>query len=295
MKNLLAILFVLMAVIPVKAEDGGESGTTALPPAVSLSYIYLDSDSESGSDNSSDGTRVRLFFSDTEGVDYIVLEMLKAGSILPNKALISDMSKGYFDTTIWHNTTFTAVAYNNADEHTRGIPLFVPVKITDENLPPLISLTYTYLDSDGDTDDNTSSDTKIRLSFSDTEGVDRLVLERLREGFRVPSKFEVTDVKKGYYETTIDRNTTFTAVAYNDYGHTRGIPLFVPVKPTADVVEVEEPDLEVARMLIYNLDGSIVFDGSPAAFSIDNLSSGLYIKKEILSDGDINTAKIIVR
>ena len=192
MKNLLAILFVLMAVIPVKAEDGGESDTTALPPAVSLSYIYLDSDSESGSDNSSDGTRVRLFFSDTEGVDYIVLEMLKAGSILPNKALISDMSKGYFDTTIWHNTTFTAVAYN-------------------------------------------------------------------------------------------------------DYGHTRGIPLFVPVKPTADVVEVEEPDLEVARMLIYNLDGSIVFDGSPAAFSIDNLSSGLYIKKEILSDGDINTAKIIVR
>ena len=191
MKNLLAILFVLMAVIPVKAEDGGESDTTALPPAVSLSYIYLDSDS--------------------------------------------------------------------------------------------------------DIDDNSSNNTKIMLSFSDTEGVDRLVLERLREGFRVPSKFEVTDVKKGYYETTIDRNTTFTAVAYNDYGHTRGIPLFVPVRPTADVVEVEEPDLEVARMLIYNLDGSIVFDGSPAAFSIDNLLSGLYIKKEILSDGDINTAKIIVR
>lgn len=295
MKNLLAILFVLMAVITVKAEDGGESDNTALPPAVSLSYIYLDSDSESGSDNSSDGTRVRLFFSATEGVDYIVLEMLMGGSLLPNKALISDMSKGYFDTTIWHNTTFTAVAYNNADEHTRGIPLFVPVKVTDENLPPLISMTYTYLDSDSDTDDNTSSDTKIRLSFSDTERVDRIVLERLREGARVPSKIEITDVKKGYYDTTIDRNTTFTSVAYNDYGHTRGEPLFVPVKPTADVVEVEEPDLEVARMLIYNLDGSIVFDGTPAAFSIDNLSSGLYIKKEILSDGGINTAKIIVR
>jgi hypothetical protein len=294
MKNLFAILFVMMAVIPVKAEDGGESGNTALPPAVSLSYIYLDSDSESGSDNSSDETKVRLFYAGTEGVDHIMIECLRDGFRIPTRIQIMNVEKGYYDTTIDRNTTFTAVSYNDYG-YTRGIPLFVPVKITDENLPPLISMTYTYLDSDNDTDDNTSSDTKIRLSFSDTERVDRIVLERLREGFRAPSKIEITDVKKRYYDTTIDRNTTFTSVAYNDYGHTRGEPLFVPVKPTADVVEVEEPDLEVTRMLIYNLDGSIVFDGTPAAFSIDNLSSGLYIKKEILSDGGINTAKIIVR
>lgn len=294
MKNLLAILFVLMAVIPVKAGDGSESDNTALPPAVSLSYIYLDSDSESESDNSSDGTRVRLFFSETEGIDHIVILCLRDGLRIPSRIMITNVEKGYYDTTINRNTTFTAVSYND-NGNTKGEPLFVPVKVSDENLPPLISMTYTYLDSDSDIDENSSNNTKIMLSFSDTEGVDRIVLERLREGFRAPSKIEITDVKKGYYETTIDRNTTFTAVAYNDYGHTRGEPLFVPVKPTADVVEVEKPALEVARMLIYNPDGSIVFDGSPAAYPIDNLSSGLYIKKEILSDGTVNTAKIIVR
>lgn len=74
----------------------------------------------------------------------------------------------------------------------------------------------------------------IRLYFSDTEGIDRIVLERLREGFRVPSKIEITDIKKGYYDTTIDRNTTFTAVGYNENGHTRGIPVTVEYQPATE-------------------------------------------------------------
>lgn len=73
----------------------------------------------------------------------------------------------------------------------------------------------------------------IRLYFSDTEGIDRIVLERLREGFRVPSKIEITDIKKGYYDTTIDRNTTFTAVGYNENGHTRGVPVTVEYQPAS--------------------------------------------------------------
>lgn len=94
MKNLLAILFVLMAVIPVKAGDGGESDTTALPPAVSLSYIYLDSDSDID-DNSSNNTKIMLSFSDTEGVDRLVLERLREGFRVPSKFEVTDVKKGY--------------------------------------------------------------------------------------------------------------------------------------------------------------------------------------------------------
>ena len=67
----------------------------------------------------------------------------------------------------------------------------------------------------------------IRLYFSNLEGINRVVLERLREGNRLPSKIDVKDFKKGYFDTTVDRTTTFTAVGYNENGHSRGIPVTI--------------------------------------------------------------------
>lgn len=67
----------------------------------------------------------------------------------------------------------------------------------------------------------------VRIYFSNTEGVEHIILERLKQGSRIPNKITINDVKKGYYDTTIDKTTTFTAVAYNKNGSSRGLPVTV--------------------------------------------------------------------
>lgn len=67
----------------------------------------------------------------------------------------------------------------------------------------------------------------VRIYFSNTEGLNRIVLERLKQGFRLPSKIEITDLQKGYYDTTIDTKTTFTAVGYNNNGLSRSTPITI--------------------------------------------------------------------
>lgn len=62
----------------------------------------------------------------------------------------------------------------------------------------------------------------VKIYFYNTEGVEQIILERLKQGSRIPNKIPITDFKKGYYETTIDKTTTFTAVAYNKNGSSRG-------------------------------------------------------------------------
>lgn len=78
----------------------------------------------------------------------------------------------------------------------------------------------------------------VRIYFSNTEGIERIVLERLKEGARIPNKITITDIKKGYYETTIDINTTFTAVSYNKNGAARGLPLNV-VLPSSSSYNIQ--------------------------------------------------------
>lgn len=77
------------------------------------------------------------------------------------------------------------------------------------------------------TSQSLSSITNVRIYFTDTEGVDQIILERLKQGSRIPNKISITDIKKGYYDTSIDKATTFTAVAYNKNGSTRGIPVTI--------------------------------------------------------------------
>ena len=115
-------------------------------------------------------------------------------------------------------------------------------------LPQKVKLSYSYVDnvSEIEADELVSMAVptqKVRLYFGDTEGVNRIVLERLREGLRVPSKISITDIaeiKNGYYDTTIDRNTTFTAVGYNANGYTRGIPIAIKYNPSeAEVASLD--------------------------------------------------------
>ena len=69
----------------------------------------------------------------------------------------------------------------------------------------------------------------VHIKMHGIDGLDRVVIERLRQGARAPSRFEVYDFQKGYFETDVDadRSTQFTPIAYNAYGSTRGEPVTV--------------------------------------------------------------------
>ena len=115
--------------------------------------------------------------------------------------------------------------------------------IVVDYMPQKVGLSYSYTDNNIETL-STNEVKNVRLYFSNIEGVNRIVLERLREGFRVPSKINITDVKRGYYDTTIDRNTTFTAVGYNDNGYTRGVP--VTITFISDQNELDSTSLDIS-------------------------------------------------
>lgn len=54
-------------------------------------------------------------------------------------------------------------------------------------LPQKVGINFSYTDTTVNEMSRVAATNKnIRLYFSDTEGIDRIVLERLREGFRVP-------------------------------------------------------------------------------------------------------------
>lgn len=99
-----------------------------LPQKIKLGYNFITNNVVNASNKiastAATGNKIRLYFSDAEGVDYIILECLKQGSRLPNKILVNDIKKGYFDVTIYNTTTFTAVGYNE-NGHTRGVPVTV--------------------------------------------------------------------------------------------------------------------------------------------------------------------------
>lgn len=92
-------------------------------------------------------------------------------------------------------------------------------------LPQKVNLSYAFVNSSQTR--ATSSDNTVRIYFSNTEGLSRIVIEKSRPGIRLPSKIDVLDFKKGYYETTVDKTTTFTAVGYNDNGTSRGVPITI--------------------------------------------------------------------
>ena len=126
------------------------------------------------------------------------------------------------------------------------------------------------------------------------DGIDRVVIERFVSGNRTPSKFEVFDFKKGYFETDIDtdRSTMFTPVAYNAYGSTRGEP--VTIEPAS--AGVTQPVAASGSFTAYPLpNGTIPVrlpalpDGNP---DTRLLQPGLYI---IAGNDNSKVLKIMVR
>lgn len=70
----------------------------------------------------------------------------------------------------------------------------------------------------------------IKIDIKNVEGADYIIVEKLELGHRVPSKFRVSDIKKGSFKTLVNESldTKFTAIAYNKNGSTRGETIEVP-------------------------------------------------------------------
>lgn len=165
-------------------------------------------------------------------------------------------------------------------------------EVLDNNtsLPSSVTLYFEYLDEELSVD---SKMVKIRIFFTNTENVSYIVLERLKEGLRIPSRIEIDDIAKGYFDTTIDRNTTFTAVSYNKNGSTRGEPLFVPYKSASGVDEVVCQSENVKFVQIFQINGTSLYNGNPDDFDERTLPTGVYIKRLFYEDGRYEVVKII--
>lgn len=66
-----------------------------------------------------------------------------------------------------------------------------------------------------------------RLYFKNLEGVERVVVEYLKDGTRLPIKYPVSDFKKGYYDLNVGMTGQITAVSYNSNGYKRSEPLII--------------------------------------------------------------------
>lgn len=75
------------------------------------------------------------------------------------------------------------------------------------------------------TEPTTAPSANIRLYFTVEETDERLVLERQREGARLPTRTDIEDLTTGYYDVILDRTTTFTAKAFNAEKGLRNIPI----------------------------------------------------------------------
>ncbi len=144
----------------------------------------------------------------------------------------------------------------------------------------------------------------VRLFFTGLEGVNKLVIEKHRQGARVPTKIIVTDFKCGYYDTTIDRVTTFTAVAYNDNGATKGVPVTVaPISPPAldidftyntNSIKLQSKcslnlDFKYKISSVDNCEFDVMYGETTGIVDVSNLKSGIYILS--IFDSDFNSLK----
>lgn len=213
----------------------------------------------------------------------------------------------------------------DADQYARTVDGYLRARITTKKrqgslliynttyfvvdyLPQKITLGYTYLNASSSkiipsidqNDISVGNMDMVRIFFSNTEGLERILLERLRQGARIPSKIEITDLKKGYYDTTIDRTTTFTAVGYNANGTSRSIPITISLSSDKSSLafSIKEQNIKIesgkenTQDYYYDIipigtsSQQIKYNGiTKDIIDISNLSNGLYM----LTVRDINS------
>lgn len=138
----------------------------------------------------------------------------------------------------------------------------------------------------------------VRIYMKNIEGLTRVVAEKKRAGFRLPTRIEISDFKKGYFDVEIDTNidNTFTVVGYNDNGSSRSIPIEIAAdydpstqyiliqnNNTLRLAPVVDNPVELKEYIIIPLDqdkGILVNRKPlPQVIDISEKSSGYYLLK----------------
>lgn len=135
-----------------------------LPSTIQLSYTTAEYfETETQSLNSSEtSNNMRIFLSEFEGVERVVLECKRQGARLPTKAVVLNFKSGYYDIALEETTTITAVAFN-ANGSTRSLPLTIPIS-TSSSVPTNLS----YAIENGIMKFNTDDDRTLELEYSIT-------------------------------------------------------------------------------------------------------------------------------
>lgn len=133
-----------------------------------------------------------------------------------------------------------------------------------------------------------------RIYFNNLEGTNRLVLEVLKEGARLPVKYNISNFKEGYYDLEITTPSKITAVAYNDNGSTRGVPINVTpstliITPTTSVSQKDntlsisssdkdsEYKFSITPLESSNNEAPVLTGQTNGEVDISNLKSGIYV------------------
>lgn len=107
-------------------------------------------------------------------------------------------------------------------------------------------------------EDETDYYRDVKIALRDLEGVTKIVVSQLDEGNDVPYSYEIEDFKKGYFTTTVDRDSksTFTIYSYNKNGKTTCTPYVLqPVDPTPFQLQFKYKEDKITIELVSNRTG----------------------------------------
>lgn len=111
----------------------------------------------------------------------------------------------------------------------------------------------------------------VKIGIKNLEGTDRIIVEQLIEGDRIPTKFEVEDFKKGYFIATVDKEfySWFTIVAENKNGSVRSETLEIaPLEPAEEYsfdVKISDETITIAgnSRRLYERNGLMRYEIAP--------------------------------
>lgn len=94
-----------------------------------------------------------------------------------------------------------------------------------------------------------------------------------------------------------------TVVVSNKYGTTSETMEYAPIYSRRKLRDISKRIMSdiplnsqtISKIIIYNIDGSIIFQGTPSEFLNYNFNIGIYLKEEIFNNGSVKTSKILFR
>ncbi len=116
--------------------------------------------------------------------------------------------------------------------------------------------------------------------------------------YRIDEPF-VAHAKTGNISSLYD--SWVTVIATNKYGSASMTLDFAPEDyPDANTIHVMNngglfnPDATLSKIQIFNMNGVMIYEGSPAGFSEDGACAGLYIRNEIFDNGVSKKSKFVI-